>query len=255
MLPCRGQDIELRTVPREEITMGKPATGGSGLPEEGGSSTLYKKEFWSEENRRYSQPHYRLEKAARIINKLSRGRECDLLDVGCGPATIQSFLQPNIHYYGIDIAIHEPAPNLLEADLMETPIRFSSRNFDIILAQGFFEYAAGHQSEKFSEIAQILKPGGNLIVSYVNFNHRNRDIYWPYSNVQPIGEFRRSLERTFKVRRSFPTSHNWGHWEPGKRLLRTANMHININVPVISRMLGVEYFFLCSPRARLGEER
>ena len=138
--------------------MGKPAAGGSGLPEDSGSSTLYKKEFWGEENRRYSQPHYRLEKAARIIKRLAGGRECDLLDVGCGPATVQSFLQPNIHYYGIDIAIHDPAPNLLEADLLETPIRFGSRKFDIILAQGFFEYAGEHQSQKFAEIAQILRP-------------------------------------------------------------------------------------------------
>lgn len=234
--------------------MDKPAVGGSGLPEESGRSTLYKKEFWSEENRRYSRPHYRLEKAARIINKLSRGRECDLLDVGCGPGSVQSFLHPNVHYYGIDIAIYEPASNLLEADLMETPIRFGSRKFDIILAQGFFEYAGEHQPDKFTEIAQILKPGGTFIVSYVNFDHRKRDIYWPYSNVQPIGEFRRSLERTFKVRRSFPTSHNWGHWEPGKKLLQATNMRINMNVPVISRILGVQYFFLCSPRTGSGEE-
>ena len=228
--------------------MGKPAAPGSGLPEDSGSSTLYKKEFWSEENRRYSRPHYRLEKAARIINRLAGGGERDLLDVGCGPATVHSFLQPNIHYYGIDIAIHDPAPNLLEADLMETPIGFGSRKFDIILAQGFFEYAGEHQSEKFAEIAKILNPTGVFLVSYVNFDHRKHSIYWPYSNVQPLGEFRRSLERVFKVRRSFPTSHNWGHWEPGKKLLQTANMHINVNIPVISRALGVEYFFLCSPR-------
>ena len=234
--------------------MGKPAVGRSGLPEEGDSSTLYKKEFWSEENRRYSRPHYRLEKVARVINKLTHGRECDLLDVGCGPATVQSYLKPNIRYYGIDIAIHNPAPNLLEADLMEAPIRFGNKKFDIILAQGFFEYVGGYQSEKFTEIAQILNSGGTFIVSYVNFDHRKRDIYWPYSNVQPLGEFRRSLERAFKVRRSFPTSHNWGHWEPGRKLLQTANMHINMNVPVISRVLGVEYFFLCSPRAGSGEE-
>ena len=233
--------------------MGQPAVGGSGLSKE--SSTLYKKDFWSEENRRYSRPHYRLEKAARIINKLAEQRECDLLDVGCGPATVQSLLQPNIHYYGIDIAIHDPAPNLLEADLMETPIRFGGSTFDIILAQGFFEYAGGHQPEKFTEIAQILKPGGTFIVSYVNFDHRQRDVYWPYSNVQPMRDFRRGLERTFKVRRSFPTSHNWGHWEPGKKLVRAANMHINMNVPIVSRRLGVEYFFLCSLRAGSGKER
>lgn len=44
----------------------------------------YKRDFWSQENLKYARPHFRLEKAARIINGLSRGRERSLLDVGCG---------------------------------------------------------------------------------------------------------------------------------------------------------------------------
>ena len=163
-------------------------------------------------------------------------------------ATLQSLLRSNIEYYGIDIAIHEPAPNLLESDLLEEPIRFGDRDFDIVIAQGFFEYAGEFQSKKFAEIDQVLKADGNFVVSYVNFDHRQRDVYWPYSNVQPLSDFRRDLEQHFRVRRSFATSHNWGHWEPDKRLIRGANMHINVNIPVISRILGVEYFFVCSPR-------
>ena len=30
--------------------------------------------------------------------------------------------------------------------------------------------------------------------------------------------------------------------------MKAANMHINANVPFISRALAVEYFFICSPR-------
>jgi SAM-dependent methyltransferase len=213
------------------------------------TASLYKKDFWSKENLKFSPPSYRLEKASRIINKIANGRECDLLDIGCGPAPLQYLLGKNINYYGIDIAIHDPAPNLIEADLLEAPIRFGDKHFDIILAQGFFEYVAGFQAQKFTEIAGLLNDGGVFIVSYVNFGHRDRDIYWPYSNVQALDDFRRSLTQNFKIRRFFPTSYNWNHSEPRRKLLKAANMNINFNIPLISRALAVEYFFICSSQA------
>lgn len=233
--------------------MSEHQTGATALPDERAAGALYKKDFWGDENRRYARPHYRLEKAARLINKIARDKACTLLDVGCGPATLRSFIRPTIDYHGIDIAIQEPAPYLLEADLIEAPIRFGDKLFDIVVAQGFFEYVGDHQSRKFAEIAQVLNSGGTFVASYVNFDHRKRDVYWPYSNVQPLRDFRRDLEQRFTVRRSFATSHNWGHWEPGKKIIRAANMHINVDLPVISRILGVEYFFVCSPR-RLGDD-
>ena len=211
-------------------------------------NTLHKKEFWIKENLKYNRPHYRLEKSARIINRLARGKRYTLLDVGCGPATLMSLLRPNIQYYGIDIAIHDPAPNLIEADFLESPIRFDDKRFDIVLAQGVFEYVGNFQAEKFTEIARLLNSNGVFIVSYVNFDHRDRYMYWPYSNVQTLTDFRQSLAQHFKIHRFFPTSHNWNHSEPGRKLLKAANIHININLPFISRVLAVEYFFICSSR-------
>ena len=52
----------------------------------------YKKDFWGEENLKFSEPWYRLEKSGRIIRKLAGGRECTLLDIGCGPATLMRLL-------------------------------------------------------------------------------------------------------------------------------------------------------------------
>ena len=75
---------------------------------------FYKRDFWIKENQKHVPPHYRLQKCARIVNTIAQGNECDLLDVGCGPATLGHFLDKNIHYYGIDIAIHDPAPNLID---------------------------------------------------------------------------------------------------------------------------------------------
>ena len=233
---------------RRGIVMNDPAGGESFVSEGNIGNTLHKKDFWSKENLKYSRPHYRLEKAARIINRLARGRRCTLLDVGCGPATLMSLLRSNIQYYGIDIAIHDPAPNLIEADFLETPIRFDDKRFDIILAQGVFEYVGNFQTQKFAEIAGLLNDSGVFVVSYVNFDHRKKYIYEPYSNVQTLNDFRQSLAQHFKIHRFFPTSHNWNHSEPNRKLLKAANMHININVPFISRVLAVEYFFICSAR-------
>jgi SAM-dependent methyltransferase len=228
--------------------MDNPA-GGESLVSEGNTGTLHKKDFWSKENLKYGRPHYRLEKSARIINRLAQGRRCTLLDVGCGPATLASLLRPNIKYYGIDIALRQPAPNLIEADFLEVPISFADKHFDIILAQGVFEYVGDFQAQKFAEIAALLNDGGVFIVSYVNFGHRNRCIYAPYSNVQTLNDFRQSLAQHFEIHRFFPTSHNWNHSEPNRKLLKTVNMNININVPLISPVLAVEYFFICSSRA------
>jgi SAM-dependent methyltransferase len=206
---------------------------------------LYKRDFWVQENLNYARPRFRLEKAARIINKLAAGSECDLLDVGCGPATLMRLLEPNISYYGIDIAIQRPAPNLIQADLIENPVEFGGRRFDIVLAQGFFEYMGGFQDEKMAEISKLLKPGGTFLASYVNFGHRSKSVYWPYSNVQPMPDFRRSLQRQFTIRRSFPTAHNWRHSEPNRWFLKASQMDLNVNIPFLSPKLAVEYFFIC----------
>jgi SAM-dependent methyltransferase len=212
-----------------------------------GATRYHKGDFWRKENLNYGRPHYRLEKSARIVNGLAGTSECSLLDVGCGPAALARLLNSNIKYHGIDIAIQDSAaPNLMEADLLETPIRFGEKRFDIVLAQGFFEYAGGYQPQKLAEIARLLNVNGRFVVSYVNFGHRNREIYWLYNNVQPLDSFRESLSRYFKVNRYFPTSHNWGHAEPNRRFIKTVNMHINMRIPVISPILGVEYFFICS---------
>jgi SAM-dependent methyltransferase len=213
-----------------------------------GSVRYYKRDFWSQENLKYAKPHYRLEKASRIINRIGRGRECTLFDVGCGPAALRHLLAPNIGYFGADIAIQEPAPYLLEADFVEGPIQFGGQKFDIVLAQGFFEYVGERQSKKFAEIAAVIKRGGVFVATYVNFGHRDREIYWPYSNVQPFADFRAGLSDRFEVRRFFPTSHNWRHGEPNRRGIRDVNMHLNVNVPFLSPRLAVEYFVICRPR-------
>ena len=228
--------------------MSDTASSKETVPEGGVGNALYKKDFWREENLKYVRPHFRMEKVSGLINRMAAGKERTLLDVGCGPASLMSLLQPNIQYYGIDIAIQNPAPNLMEADLIEEPIRFGDRQFDIVLAQGFFEYVGKFQSQKFAEIAELLNDDGVFIATYVNFDHRHRDIYEPYSNVQPFRDFRKSLAEHFKIQRFYPTSYHWNHWEPSRKLIRAANMRINVNIPIIAPVLGVQYILICSAR-------
>jgi SAM-dependent methyltransferase len=217
--------------------------------DENGAVKYYKKDFWSEEGLKFTTPHFRMRKVARMVNKMARGQERDLLDVGCGPAALEKILDSNIHYYGIDIAIQEAAPNLLEADLTASPVKFGDRQFDIVVAQGVFEYVGEFQDRKFAEISELLRPGGIFITSFMNFGHHKKEIYFPYSNVQPIPEFRAGLARHFQVDRSFPVGHNWNHSVPQKKWLQAIQMNVNMNIPVISPVLAAEYFFICSPRA------
>jgi SAM-dependent methyltransferase len=208
----------------------------------------YKREFWGKANLSFGTPWYRLEKCARLIAGLGGGRECALLDIGCGPATLMRLLPANIKYYGIDIAIQEPGANFIEADIVESPIVFGKRRFELVSALGLFEYVGDAQSRKFGEIANLLTGDGKFVVTYTNFGHRKTRIYEAFSNIQPLDDFRRDLQRYFKIDRSFPASHNWKHSQPSRKLIKALNMHVNANVPLASRRLAVDYFFVCSPR-------
>jgi SAM-dependent methyltransferase len=212
-----------------------------------GSARYYKKDFWSTENLKYSEPHFRMRKVASVVSRLARDREGDLLDVGCGPGTLQHLMPANVRYHGIDISIPYPAKNLIEKDILESPIDFRGMRFDFVVAQGMFEYVGEYQSEKFAEIAGLLRPGGKFVLTYQNFDHRQRELYWPYSNVQRPGDFRRELARFFRIERWFAVSHNWNHSQPNRRLMKMSQARLNIKVPVISPILAVDYLYVCSP--------
>ncbi len=216
-----------------------------------GEVRYYKRDVWADENLKFSEPHFRMRKVAREVRRVTRGRECDLLDVGCGPATLARLMPPGVHYYGIDIAISEPAPNLIEMDIIDDPVSFRDKKFDVVVAQGMFEYVGKFQSQKFAEIVGLLNDGGKFILTYQNFAHRKREIYRLYSNVQLPDDFRRDLSRFFKIERSFPVSHNWSHGQPNRKFMKVSQAHLNVNIPVISPILAVDYLYTCSP-CRLG---
>jgi SAM-dependent methyltransferase len=224
------------------------SSAGVGEPAREWAADLYKRDFWINENQKHIPAHYRLQKSARVINAIAGGEARDLLDVGCGPATLMHLLRPNVRYYGIDIAIHDPGPNLIEADILQEPISFGGRTFDIVTALGVFEYVGGCQDQKLSEIAQLLSRRGRFVLTYTNFGHRDKRVFEAFSNVQPVENFRQSVARHFTIDRCFPTSYNWHGGQPARTLLKAANMRVTANVPLVGRRLAVEYFFVCSSR-------
>lgn len=229
------------------------AAGGAGADDGTGRGRVaesYKRDFWIKENLKHAQPHYRLQKTARIVNTIASGRPCDLLDVGCGPATLQWLLEDGIRYHGIDLAIHDAAPNLLEADILQTPIGFGAMRFDIVVAQGLFEYLGGSQDVKLGEIAQVLDARGTFVVTYTNFGHRRPSSFEAFSNVQPFDAFLGALRRHFTVAKVFPTAYNWSGGQPRRALVKAANMHVTHHLPTAGRRLAVEYFVLCRPLDR-----
>ena len=209
---------------------------------------VYKKDFWRGEQPKFATPHYRLRKIARLVNRIVGDRAATMLDLGCGPGTLGLLLNPGICYYGLDLVVPEQARSLREADLTESAIQFDDLQFDVIVAQGVFEYLGGHQSEKFAEISRILAPGGRFVVTYVNFDHRKPYMYPPYSNVQAHDAFRGALQEHFVIERSFPTSYNWNGGQPNRKWLQAANMRCNANVPVVGGRLAVEHIFVCAGR-------
>ena len=207
------------------------------------------RDYWIVENTLYVEPSFRLRKCARLIGQMSGNRPRNLLDVGCGPGALRGLLKPNIRYYGIDIAIHQPAPYFREVDTAREGIAFDDQRFDFVVAMGFFEYMGGRQKVKFEEIRSILKPGGKFILSYINFGHYDRKVWPNYNNVQSPAEMKEALGEHFTIERCFPASHHWRQKQPGKFSLQTVQMHINANIPVLSPMFAVEYFFVCSESA------
>jgi SAM-dependent methyltransferase len=207
-----------------------------------------KRDFWIQENLNYAEPHFRLLKVGGLINRMAGTRACELLDVGCGPAALSRVIRPNIRYCGIDIAIHKPALNLREVDFVDRPIAFEGKTFDFVVAQGVFEYIGKMQDQKMSEIASLLRQNGFFITSYVNFDHRDARIYGPYNNVQPLDMFTASLKKYFNIQRALPTSHHIHAHEPNRWYMKKIQMLVNVNIPVLSRRLAVEYLFVCSTR-------
>jgi cyclopropane fatty-acyl-phospholipid synthase-like methyltransferase len=226
----------------------RAATASAGRQAPRGEERFYKREFWQTENLKFVTPHFRLVKVARIVRQIALGRRCDLLDVGCGPAALSRLMPANVRYHGIDIAIQEPAANLIEMDFLDERISFRGQSFDLIVSQGVFEYVGRFQSRQLKEISDLLRDGGIFVVTYTNYAHRQKAPYWAHNNIRQPAEFRRELEQYFRVEKCFPSSYNWKQLHPSCTLIRWLQARLDVTIPVISTLFAVDYIYICSVR-------
>ena len=221
------------------------------------SGIRYQRDLRGTEDLEYAAPYLRMRKVARVIRSVVAARAqagggpgergLDLLDVGCGPSTLARLLPAGVRYHGIDIAITSAAPHLAQVDFVENPIAFRGKKFGIVVAQGLFEYLGDLQSRKLGEIAALLADEGTFICTYQNFAHRRKQAYWPYSNVQQPEDFRRDLERHFRIEKAFPTAYNWNPTHPNRALARLPQQWWSLTIPVIGHLLAVDHCYVCSP--------
>ena len=97
----------------------------------------------------------------------------------------------------------------------------------------------------------MLNGSGTFVAVVHQLRPSRREIYRPYSNVQPLRTISgRSLSRTFfRIDRYFPGLAQLESRPAQPQLIKAVNMHVNVNIPLISPVLAVEYFFICSSRA------
>ena len=184
-----------------------------------------------------------MRKVARMVARMAGGRECDLLDVGCGPGTLQYLMRRMCITTASTYRFLSPPRTFSRQDIVESPIDFRGMKFDFVVAQGIIEYV-GSTSPRSSPRSPTCSRSGKFVLTYQNFDHRQREVYWPYSNVQRPADFRKDLARFFRIERSFPASHNWNHSQPTRRLMKASQAHLNVNIPVISPILAVDYLYV-----------
>lgn len=113
-----------------------------------------------------------------LLKQLKRGK---ILDVGCGPGMMVEFcVREGYSYTGIDISprmielcrkkfIQLEAAEFLVGKLQALP--FADASFDVLLCMGALEYVPIEEDGiAIKEMARIIKPGGVLIISFLNQN-------------------------------------------------------------------------------------
>ena len=159
-----------------------------------------------------------MRKVAREVRRIARGRECDLLDVGCGPGTLARLMPPGVRYH-VDITIPAPVPNLIEMDIIEEPVGFRGQTFDVCAArwrirQNYEYRAAGSMvTLVYRDPGRRPQPTGYRLGGYAGgareqgyFRNAYRSLFYPRGMQQPArGTCRRStLVRRIQIGYEYP---------------------------------------------------
>ena len=114
------------------------------------------------------EPVLRKMRIRQVLPVLLRHPDCRLLDVGCGwEAKLLKSVEPFVHSaVGIDFK----APKLATAKLttiaatLTDTLPFPDADFDVVTLLAVLEHLA-HPEDMVREVARVLKPGGQVIVT------------------------------------------------------------------------------------------
>jgi len=108
-------------------------------------------------------------KRNRLVRSHVRG---DVLDIGCGPATIAESLEPSQKYVGIEVQegyitylrSRFPQHTFLRRDVETGPLSLGDLRFDTVLMVALIEHLAAPESVIVA-VRSYIKPGGHLVIS------------------------------------------------------------------------------------------
>ncbi len=152
---------------------------------------------WKTETLAYNWVHPRLVAMSRLAQGLPGRR---LLDVGCSAGTFGRLL-PGFEYFGCDVAEHARA-ELKPGHFEQLDLNgggdvsvFADRGIDTVNIGGVLEYIAA-PGELLAKLARIVRPGGYLVLSMVNFE---ADRYVPPATHHADWKYKPRLEDLLKV--------------------------------------------------------
>ena len=130
-----------------------------------------KHSYWQAETTKYIRPHPRLVLIAELVRV---ARVSSVLDVGASQGTLAHLLGRSYDYLGLDITGSETTPTswprVAFCDFDKVSIESASTYMprDALVISGVLEYLEDWKSFLNLAISSWLKPGGLLLVSFIN---------------------------------------------------------------------------------------
>jgi len=174
-----------------------------------------------------------MRKVARMVSRLAGDREYDLLDVGCGPGTLQRLMPSNVPI----TASTSQSPRLRITCLRRIswkPRSTSGIRFDFVVAQGISSTWAS-TSHRIRRDRRTPQARRQVRAHVPELRPQATRGLLAVQQCPAPGQLPRDLSRFFKINRSFPLSHNWNHSQPRRPLMKASQAHINLNVPSSAR--------------------
>lgn len=110
----------------------------------------------------------------RVLQERIRGlnlpHKSRVLEVGCYPTLLLSWLRKNFSpVFGI-CSVHEPVqdPLVVEANIDKTGLPFAAHSFNLIVISEVIEHLLHGPERIIHECARVLAPGGKLVISTPN---------------------------------------------------------------------------------------